>query len=87
MFAKKLKDSNDLNIKLIPRGKILIATAKDGETNVPTYVREITCEGDLKNVLRKHIDESSMLMYVDMEESSVSITGSYQQIRFSDIER
>ena len=87
MFAKKLKNNNDLNIKLIPHGKILIATAKDGETNVPTYVREIPCEGDLKNVLRKHINKSSMLKYVDMEESSVSIQGNYQQIRLRDIER
>ena len=85
-FNQKVKDAAELDIKLIPSGKIMIATKKL-EENAPTYIREISCTGNFENILRKHIKPDSMLLYVDMEESSIKVQGSYQQIRFHKVER
>lgn len=86
-FATNIKNDADLDVKLTPRGRILIATTKPEEKNAPTYIREIQCDGDFENILRKHIKPDSMLLYVDMEESSIKIKGSYQQTRFQKVQQ
>lgn len=82
LFVPKIKTRDDLTVKLTPIGKILIATKKNNEKNIPTYIREISCSGNFENVLKKHIKGDSMLLYVDMEESSLKVQGQYLQQRF-----
>ncbi len=84
IFSEKFENKDALRVKMIPRGKILIATKKAEEKDAPTYIKEISCTGDLENVMRKHIKSDSLLRTVEMEESSVKINGNYQQIRYRD---
>ena len=81
-FVRKLKRNATLDLRMFPQGRLQMATIGQNETNVPTYIREINCEGDFRNFLKKDIRKGSLLKIVDMETGSVKADASYQQIRY-----
>ena len=77
-FMKKLKDTSQVKISVIPTsGEIIVVDPKVGE-DAPKYVKEVNVEGRIES----HIDKpTGLLTDIVYEENSVLIHYAYTQLR------